>query len=308
MQLPGLQGCFWGVRGSFPSGRPEHQTLGGNTPCLAISAPHNGQTLPLLIIDAGTGLLGLALSLLQTHPVSQFDILLCISHAHWDHISGFPAFVELLGPRANIKVVSLKRPAQSYSIENSLRWQQSRCPQTWEQIQARIEFAELSDRQSLSFQNFQVSTAQLNHPGYSSGFLVQAEEGQLAYISDIAPVCDILLAEPLYEDEQPSQLRQRLYDNEMWLANHAQTVIYDTFFTDPDFQGRPHWGHSTLERALSTCSSNLVERLFLFHHNSEYSDEFQLKRVAEVPASMEVRLAQERVPFFIEVRSKIGGQ
>ena len=50
----------WGVRGSIPAPGPETNRYGGNTSCVAIQTAAG----ELIIIDMGTGLLGLGNSLL----------------------------------------------------------------------------------------------------------------------------------------------------------------------------------------------------------------------------------------------------
>jgi phosphoribosyl 1,2-cyclic phosphodiesterase len=47
------------------------------------------RTGELFIIDAGTGIRELGISLMSEQPVVAHILL---SHTHWDHISGFPFF------------------------------------------------------------------------------------------------------------------------------------------------------------------------------------------------------------------------
>ena len=77
---------FWGVRGSIAKPGTDTRRYGGNTACVEIKA---GDTP--FIVDAGTGIdaLGQALCKNADGPIS---IHLFLSHAHWDHIQGFPFF------------------------------------------------------------------------------------------------------------------------------------------------------------------------------------------------------------------------
>ena len=77
---------FWGVRGSIAKPGTDTRRYGGNTACVEIKA---GDTP--FIVDAGTGIdaLGQALVSEATTPL---NIHLFLSHAHWDHIQGFPFF------------------------------------------------------------------------------------------------------------------------------------------------------------------------------------------------------------------------
>ncbi|MBF0171579.1 MAG: MBL fold metallo-hydrolase, partial [Nitrospinae bacterium] len=83
---------FWGVRGSIPSPGPDTAQFGGNTPCVSVHVP--GQ--PLIVLDAGTGIRKLGMSLMKKQEQNQ--IYLFLSHTHWDHIQGLPFFIPLIAP------------------------------------------------------------------------------------------------------------------------------------------------------------------------------------------------------------------
>src|SRR5208282_6575045 len=70
---------FWGVRGSIPTPGPTTVHYGGNTSCVEVRA--DGQ---LIILDAGTGIRGLGLSLAAEFKGVPLSMTLLISHTHWD--------------------------------------------------------------------------------------------------------------------------------------------------------------------------------------------------------------------------------
>jgi phosphoribosyl 1,2-cyclic phosphodiesterase len=85
---------MYGTRGSIPT--PSDSTFktseyGGNTTCIFIEAEDGSKH----IVDAGSGIRKLGIDLINNHG---FDgnhggkANLYISHAHWDHIQGFPFF------------------------------------------------------------------------------------------------------------------------------------------------------------------------------------------------------------------------
>lgn len=78
---------FWGVRGAVPTPGVEYLRYGGNTCCAAITGTHG----ELVVIDAGTGFCQLG-DALDAGPFGQGEgeMLLLLSHTHWDHILGFP--------------------------------------------------------------------------------------------------------------------------------------------------------------------------------------------------------------------------
>src|SRR5579859_1201755 len=84
---------FWGVRGSIPSCGSPTCRYGGNTACVTIEGRHfiDGRE-HVAVLDAGTGIRPLG-KLLVDHP--EKEILLLLSHTHWDHIQGFPFFAPI---------------------------------------------------------------------------------------------------------------------------------------------------------------------------------------------------------------------
>src|SRR2546421_11576130 len=84
---------FWGTRGSIPTPGAHTARYGGNTPCVAVGST-GGR---LGILDAGTGIRALGVKLAERHNGAvQAEILL--SHAHWGHIQGLPAFKPVFSP------------------------------------------------------------------------------------------------------------------------------------------------------------------------------------------------------------------
>ena len=73
---------FWGVQGSCAGNN--NNDYGSNTSCISIEI--NKQ---LIILDSGTGIRTLAE---QLNPSDYDQISIILTHAHWDHIQGFPFF------------------------------------------------------------------------------------------------------------------------------------------------------------------------------------------------------------------------
>ncbi|MGE0495725.1 MAG: MBL fold metallo-hydrolase [Vulcanimicrobiota bacterium] len=265
---------FWGVRGSFPVARPHVRRFGGNTSCLELQSQGSH-----LIIDAGTGIRALGQHL-TAHGLGQDQPLhLLISHTHWDHIQGFPFFAPAYSEEYKLMLHSVDRPR--HSLERLLSWQQDShfFPVPLEQLKSKIEFSILEEESHYQIGPFKVMCLRLNHPGVSTGFRVETSEGVFAYVSDVAPSRDLLMAEYLEGDEQ--ELLARLYDNQLRLADGADMVVYDTMFTPQEYRERKHWGHSTPDDGIEVCLRCKSSSLFLFHHNPEMTDEGLDEQVAD---------------------------
>src|SRR5215470_12005309 len=86
---------FWGVRGSIPAPGPETNRYGGNTSCVSVRTAGGH----LIIIDMGTGGIGLGRSLMATEfGQGKGHATVLFSHTHWDHIQGFPFFPPVFVP------------------------------------------------------------------------------------------------------------------------------------------------------------------------------------------------------------------
>ena len=92
---------FWGVRGSIPVPERDYLAYGGNTTCVEIRAGKS-----IIIIDAGTGIRGLGMSLQEEFAGSKLDLHVLLTHFHWDHIQGLPFFAPLYSAEHEIKFYS----------------------------------------------------------------------------------------------------------------------------------------------------------------------------------------------------------
>jgi len=85
---------FWGVRGSHPVPGKDTLYFGGNTTCVEITA--GGRRI---IIDAGTGIIGLGQSILKEYlnnpGKKPLELTILFTHLHHDHTQGLPFFAPL---------------------------------------------------------------------------------------------------------------------------------------------------------------------------------------------------------------------
>lgn len=277
---------FWGVRGSFPAALPSCRLLGGNTACLQVEWQGHQ-----LILDAGSGIRKLGQHLLSQD--SEQPIHLLLSHPHWDHLQGFPFFAPAYLESTRLHVHSIKRQV---TMKELLTAQQESTffPVPLEGLACELHFHEWEEGERFSLGPFLIETWRLNHPGVCSGWRIHAGEFVIAYVSDVAPSSDHLLADPLPGNLTRQQSLLRLYENQLRLAENADIVIYDTCFTQEQYAERSHWGHSTLSQALEVCERCKVPLLFTFHHNAEIDDQVQMARAQQASQpSLEVRAGQE---------------
>jgi phosphoribosyl 1,2-cyclic phosphodiesterase len=253
---------FWGTRGSIPSPGLSTTRYGGNTPCVELRTSEGW----LIILDAGTGIRELGRSLLERSNGSPLSGDIFLTHAHWDHIQGIPFFAPIFR-KGNHFTIWGSGSLQT-SIDRVVRDQMSPVvfPVSFEELQARIDFQELSEERR-SGRGYQVSAMEVRHPGGALGYRFtdgDDEARALVYVSDneLSPLAR-------YEHEDSPEWRRRFVE----FTRGAAVLVHDTMYTTeeyPDFMG---WGHSTYQDAVELAIEAEVERLVLFHHRPERTDD-----------------------------------
>ncbi len=240
---------FRGVRGSTPCCSADYNIYGGNTSCVELD--FDGK---IVVLDAGTGIRALGNDLIR-RKISHVDLLL--SHAHWDHISGFPFFRPLYRKDCLIDVYAgALSDGQSMQYALSTQMSSPFFPLPLNKIPSSLRFHEIEsgDSFSLCAGLTQVKTLPLNHPNGATGFRLEYDGKSIAYISDTEHYPD------------------HIDENVLTLAHGADLMIYDAMFTQSEYPIFRNWGHSTIEEAVNVAQAAAVKRTALFHHSPEHTD------------------------------------
>jgi phosphoribosyl 1,2-cyclic phosphodiesterase len=223
--------------------------FGGNTSCLEVRAGG-----VCVILDAGTGIRELGQSLLDE---GVRDTHLLLTHSHWDHINGFPfyrpAFVA--GHRVHVRAAHLTGQGGVRSVFES-QMMQPMFPVPLKSMRARMEFDDFRVGDGLRIADVAIRTAQLNHPGGATGYRLDYGGKALCYVTDTEHIPD-----------QPDQ-------NVLALIEGADLVIYDSTYTDEEFEAHIGWGHSTWQEGIRLCRAAGAKRLAIFHHDPDHEDGF----------------------------------
>lgn len=238
---------FWGVRGSIASPGPETVKTGGNTPCVEVRC---GDTR--IVLDAGTGLRGLGQRMLRE---GVRELTLLSSHTHWDHIQGLPFFLPAWLPGHRVTI------AGPSSIREALEAQMTPpCfPVALTDMKADLEVRPLASGDRIAVGPLSVRAAALNHPGGVLGYRIEHRGASVVYATDTEH----------YACPDPHLVE---------LARGADALIYDAMYTPDEYAGRVGpakvgWGHSTWEAGVAVAEAAGVDRLVLFHHDPQRTDE-----------------------------------
>lgn len=261
---------FWGVRGSIACPSPHHVRHGGNTSCVEVGvADHR------FILDAGTGIRGLG------KEFAKADIRtthLLLTHTHWDHIDGFPFFRPAYDRHRHLRVMAghLKQQGGVHNVL-SLQMGEPMFPVPLAAMKAIVEFVDFDAGDSFPlFPDVLVRTAPLNHPNGATGYRIEHAGKAVCFITDTEHV--------------PGQTDTNITG----LIEGADLVIYDSTYTEAEFDTHIGWGHSTWNEGVRLCRLANVKRMAMFHHEPDHDDAFMDALAAEAVAAWDqVMVAKE---------------
>jgi len=224
-------------------------TAGGNTPCVEVQA--GGE---FFVLDAGSGIHNLGLELLEGNFGRGKGVMhLFISHAHWDHIQGFPMFMPAFVPGNRIFIYGV------HDVEKALEEQQRpfNWPASLADMRADLEFITLPTDEPVYIGRVCVDLIRNNHSGDSYSYRFQDQQSILVYATD----CEY---KRLDDDSVQPHIE---------FFRHADVLIFDAQYTLREaWHQKVDWGHSSSMIGVDLARAANVSKLLLFHHDPTYSD------------------------------------
>jgi phosphoribosyl 1,2-cyclic phosphodiesterase len=238
-----LKITFYGVRGSTPCAGTEFDRIGGHTSCVAVSVDDE---LPVLVLDAGTGLQ----SLTRRFGSQPFDGTILLTHLHWDHVQGLPFFPPADRDDAR---VTLCQPAQGDPAE-VLRRSMSppHFPIGPEGLSGEWHHVALEAGEH-KVGPFVVTARDVVHKGGRAfGYRVEHDGHAFAYVPDAL-------------DDNDEAIRA--------LAADVDVLVRGTPFVASEHERAELFGHGTVEHAVELAQRIGVGRLVVTHHGPMRTDD-----------------------------------
>jgi phosphoribosyl 1,2-cyclic phosphodiesterase len=240
----------WGSRGSIPVSGNEYIKYGGDTSCLEIRTKDD----KIIIVDAGTGIRRLG-----NHLISEgrYSYNIIFTHAHWDHLMGFPFFKPIYLNKTNILMQGC--PFAQRFVETMLNRVMSppNFPVRYSDIRAHIEQTPVCPEQ-IEIGTVTIIPIRLSHPNQGNGYKFIEDDKTFVFLTDNE--LGFL---------HPGGLSFDAYKE---FSAGADLLIHDGEYTEEEYRSTRQWGHSIYTTALELAIEAGVKQLGLFHLNQDRTD------------------------------------
>ena len=241
----------WGSRGSIPVCGKEYLKYGGDTTCLEIRTRSDD----IIIVDAGTGIRRLGNQLVEQE---RFHYNFVFTHAHWDHLMGFPFFKPLYFKRTNIRMY--RCPFHDKFVESILSKVMAppNFPVKYRDIKARMLYEDACPAE-FEIGSVTVVPIALSHPNGGSGYKFIEDGKTFVFLTDN----ELGMIHP----------GGRPYADYVNFSKGADLLVHDAEYTPEEYERFLEWGHSVYFDALRLAQEAEVSALGLFHLNQERADQ-----------------------------------
>jgi ribonuclease BN (tRNA processing enzyme) len=255
----------WGSRGSLATPGRRTVLYGGNTSCVEVRATGDA----LLVLDAGTGIRELGLSLGDDRP-DRIDLLL--SHLHIDHLEGLPYFSPLWDPGVELHIWGPSSPVKSLEERIATYLSPPLFPVHLAEVPSTLVCHDAPREWELG--SLRIASQPISHPGPTLGYRIHDGRMALAYLTDHEPALGM-------------DLRAVGTDwiSGFGVAHGADVLLHDCQYTEQEYADKAGWGHSSTAHVATFAELANVDRLLMFHHDPMHSDdqlESMLARVREL--------------------------
>jgi phosphoribosyl 1,2-cyclic phosphodiesterase len=168
--------------------------------------------------------------------------------------------VPLWDPQVTLEVWGPRSPVLSLRDRIHRSFSPPLFPLDFRDIPARVSFHDLPG-EPCEIAGVTVASDRVLHPGPTLGFRLEHGGSTAAYLPDHEPVLPGIEGVPLDWLSAGA------------LARDADVLLHDAQYGDGEYSARMGWGHSSVADAVAYCDAVGADRLVLFHHEPDHSDE-----------------------------------
>jgi len=262
---------FWGVRGSYSAPFDSHLKVGGNTSCVEIRVDDS-----VVVCDAGTGIIPFGNELVKQSELR--ELLIILTHYHWDHICGLPFFVPAFLPDWKIHFFGPGKSGKDIKEFVSAQMRAPYFPVGTETWLANVNYLNPTEAQEIDYGPINITHTSVHHPGTTYGYRLRVKGKDILYVSDnecqyLNKAIRMKYGEFNKEERELYDAMQREeYDSELKLIKGADILIHDAQYTKEDYERKRGWGHSCYIDTVNTAIDAGVKELYLYHHDPNYDD------------------------------------
>ena len=265
----------------------------------------------LLVLDAGSGIRPLGIALEREFQDRPLRLSLLVTHAHWDHIQGFPFFKPAYDSKNEIRIFGFDGAGATFREIITEPMKSPFFPITMRELSARMDINKLNEMK-FSLGKLDIHAAFVNHPGVCAGYRIFTSAGSVAFVPDHEPY-EFFLHSARGKQLSPQQVREIAAEQHAGLVQFlrgSDILILDTQYTDEEYTVHIGWGHGSISSAIALALEAEVQRLVLFHHDPNHDDamiDTMLKSGRELAmksgSHLEVTGAQQGTEVFLEAKN-----
>jgi phosphoribosyl 1,2-cyclic phosphodiesterase len=240
----------WGSRGSIPVSGKDYIKYGGDTTCLEVRTADNN----IIIVDAGTGIRRLGGHLIE-EGCSRYHII--FTHAHWDHLMGFPFFKPIYSKDSEIRLHRCPFPSDYVEKMIATIMDPPYFPVKFSDIKANILY-EKACPTNFEIGSVTIKPIPLSHPNGGSGYKFIENGKSFVFLTDNE-----------LGFVHPGGLA---YDDYVEFSSGTDLLIHDAEYTPQEYKTMVEYGHTAYTDALDLAMDAGVKKLGLFHLNQDRTD------------------------------------
>jgi phosphoribosyl 1,2-cyclic phosphodiesterase len=240
----------WGSRGSIPVSGKEYLKYGGDTTCIEIRTKDDD----IIVVDAGTGIRRLGNQLIEE---GRYSCDMILTHAHWDHLMGFPFFKLMYLEQANIRMQGCPYAQKFVETMLSQVMAPPNFPVPLSEVTARIDYEPVCPER-FEIGSVTVIPIRLSHPNGGTGYKFIEDGKSFVFLTDNE-----------LDFTHPGGLPLEAYQE---FSADADLLIHDAEYTKEEYDVTRQWGHSVYTTALELAIQGKVKQFGLFHINQERTD------------------------------------